>query len=631
MERLKLIWGAVFVMFFPLLGNVYAADKYWDGMGSDSRWETDGNWQGDSKPSPNGWDDVYLYPFAFKPTIIYGADDDYNLSNLYLGSDSSNYTAGFRLQDNDHSLNISLETLVGQKGSARFDYTSNRFFHTNTLQLGGSDSASYGEFYISGNSSNLDAFSIYVGYENNGNIGGLGKFVQSKGKVSASELSVRGKTASNQSSYELADGFLTVNALSVLDGAEFVQKGGSLKEQANTFWVKDGAEFILNNGTAEASQSVYITGGTFSQANGSFNIGSTLYLQEGGLYQLSSGDVTADGLEISQGEVSHSGGSFALTNAIVGINDSATYTLSDGANLSVASKMEISSKTSPNAQGKVSQQGGAATINDLNINNNGEYQLSGGILTVSGNENVNKGGKFTQTGGNSTVMGDLTVNEGGTYDYNGSSAVWFGLSADKITNNGEFYHRGGNIASPYLYNYGDYFADSGVVLGTFSNEGGANLFIGGENAVSSFSANGFLSPIVSDFNDLPTVYFDIFGTERGVSYDTFLVNDNIWMGSELISINLLNNFVPSEGDVFTLFSAGNSLYLDDNNVWFDFPYLSDGLWWDVEEKNNNLNLIVRREQLPSDSTVPEPMSMGLFGIGLLLAVYKRKRIYTAPV
>jgi fibronectin-binding autotransporter adhesin len=316
-------------------------------------------------------------------------------------------------------------------------------------------------------------------------------------------------------SYTLSDGFLGVTA------NESIGQGGNAGKAAV-------GSFTQTGGTHSAGS--LILGGVDANDNG----GSGSYALSGsGLLIVNGNESIGQGGNpgsSAAGSFTQTGGTHSVVSLVIGDSDdfgnggTGSYTLSNGL-LSVTGNEVIGQGF---AVGSFTQTGGihaAATmvIGGVDVNENGgtgAYSLSGGLLTVTGNESIGQGlnavGSFTQTGGTHSVavlvIGDTDANEGGSsgsYSLSGSGLLSV-TSLETIGQgfgNGSFTQTGGTHAAFNLviggvdgndYAGAGWYALSGGLLTVTGSESiGQGLFAtgsftqtGGTHAVASLVIGG---------------------------------------------------------------------------------------------------------------------------------------------
>ena len=105
------------------------------------------------------------------------------------------------------------------------------------------------------------------------------------------------------------------------------------------------------------------------------------------------------------------------------------------------------------------------------------------------------------------------------------------------------------------------------------------------------------------------------GLNVGTEYDRIVFEGtSVSLDGELI-VELVNTFMPSEDDAFQIFdfSGLTSGYTGQFNM-LTLPLLSDALGWDSSLLYSNGTL----------SVIPEPATLSLLAIGLLMACRRRR-------
>ena len=113
--------------------------------------------------------------------------------------------------------------------------------------------------------------------------------------------------------------------------------------------------------------------------------------------------------------------------------------------------------------------------------------------------------------------------------------------------------------------------------------------------------------------------FEMAGPESGM-YDFLSVSGTATLGGTL-SLALLDDYVPDPGFSWQImgFSSHTGVFTDYYGLSF-----GNGGYWDVAYGNQGVYLYA--EQGPVDSTIPEPATIGLLGMGLAgIAIVRRRR------
>jgi autotransporter-associated beta strand protein len=250
-----------------------------------------------------------------------------------------------------------------------------------------------------------------------------------------------------------------------------------------------------------------------------------------------------------------------------------------------------------------------------------------GAIALSG---TNTSRTFTLTGtntGNNTLTGILGDNgTGPTSLVKSGSGTWVLAGANTYTGgtvvSGGTLTLTGSLASGVVVQNGGTLAQSGVVNGNVVLEAGAAYSPGGGGGMTGqATVNGSLS-----VNSGATLSFDIGGTNQGSAsggydYVTGVTQLNL---SGKLSINLVNGFLPTAGQSFTLLDWSNlatpsSVTASGYQLDFSNALLSPGLSWDVSQFLTTGTILV------DAVVVPEPSRWLLMFVGGMVVALRRRR------
>jgi hypothetical protein len=171
---------------------------------------------------------------------------------------------------------------------------------------------------------------------------------------------------------------------------------------------------------------------------------------------------------------------------------------------------------------------------DLGVGGTGIANLTGGLLSVSGNESLGVGsggtGAFTQTGGTNTVGDTLTV------------AASLGSTGTYVLDGGMLH-----IGNSLTVNPGGLLAGSGTVNGAVVN--GGSICPG--SPLGTLSVNGNYSQLATG-----TLSIAIGGLTSGTQYDQLAVTANASL-SGVLNVSFTNGFNPQVGDQFVVLACGS--------------------------------------------------------------------------
>ncbi|HEY1686721.1 MAG TPA: hypothetical protein VGG19_18315, partial [Tepidisphaeraceae bacterium] len=328
-----------------------------------------------------------------------------------LGSTSTLYVANASAATGTYTLSGGSLTAnaedVGVAGKGSFTHSAGTNAITTTLTVG-DQNGSTGTYTLSASGS------LSAAYETIGNSGN-GTFTQNGGTNTMGGVDaylVVGSGLTSVGTYTLNGGSLILSKTSEGEyigysgQGTFNQTGGT-----NTF---SGGDDILCLGQNSGSGKYVLSGGNLTGANTAQELlgngGSGVFIQTGGTNTVST-------LALSNGSYSLSGTGVLIANEVIGISGQSTFTQSGGNNI-VNAGSEPASLT-------------------IGMGSSGSYLLSGGTLSVTGDEivgYVTTTAFFTQTGGVNTATGDLDIAYSrlsggpltGTFTISGGSSTFSG-------------------------------------------------------------------------------------------------------------------------------------------------------------------------------------------------------------
>ena len=297
---------------------------------------------------------------------------------------------------------ISGGTIVGLDGTGEFNqYSGTHTTSGYSLSLG-VESGSHGTYNISG-SSELIVGGLTIGYK------GTGLFNQTGGTVTSTHVWIR------RGRYDMSAGYAFLDTLRMSENAEeFHHTGGTntmgeLRVYDGTYSLEGTGQIIAEDvyiGSADSSPALfshaggihtianclyvgylgYIVGvanGTYSLSDGGLAVGESVYVGYQSLGELnqSGGTNVIDGslflgyLINSIGTYNLSAGSLATEEVYLG-NEGLGYFNLSGGNMEVGSTLEL-------VWGQFNHTDGTNTVKTLIVGENGNYVLTGGMLTIS--------------------------------------------------------------------------------------------------------------------------------------------------------------------------------------------------------------------------------------------------------
>lgn len=461
---------------------------------------------------------------------------------------------------------------------------------------------------------------------------GTGSYTLNGGTNTASMLNLASGGLGN-GTYSLIDGIVTTNNTSIgtLGTGAFTQTGGANTVNLNLYVGNNSSgkgTYDLSNGSLSVgTEFIGHTGtGTFNQTSGSHSA-TTLYFgyqnvsssspHSSGSYNLSSGSLSVSANEtigrLGDGEFNQTGG--VHTVGAIG-SSSSFFTLAEsgkgnynlsGGSLTISGNERIGRA----GEGTFTQSGGAHAVTNLQLAEgagSGNYNLSAGSLYVSGNETIGRlgAGVFSQSGGTHTVGNTLTIYGNDTYNLSGGSLV-----AAKISN----------------------------------TQGGAFSFTGGKLAVGNFAGSlineGTLAPgaspgttiITGDYlqSSAGTYAVEIGGLIAGSNHDVLNIYGTATLNGKL-QVSMYDfgggTFNPQLGSFYDILTAeviqgGFDLY--------EYTSLELGKEWTVSYLHDvdGSSLDVVRLSVGVAAPVPEPeiYSMLFAGMGLIGFMTRRRKAY----
>jgi len=435
---------------------------------------------------------------------------------------------------------------VGYEGSGSFIQTGG----SNTIGTGdsgslqiGADSGAVGTYSLSGGLLTVNGGVGVGGFD-----GGLGIGAGGTGTLT---VSGSGRMVGNSSLYIFPNGTVSASSLVVGGGTAFagnivIGPGadiGTVNQSGGSNTLSDDLELGALDGTTgsytlsagslavTADETLGFEGtGVFNQTGGTNTVGGTLYLAgentATGTYALSGGTLTVDGsADVGYSNVG-SGGTGVLTVSSTGqMVVSNTLTIYNFSSVT-ASNEYVGGASAANASivvgpggdnGVINQTAGTNTLsNDLElgvgVGTTGTYTLSGGVLTVNGNERVGYDGLgiFNESVGTNDANGNFNLgfaagatgsytlsggalNVAGNANIGGQNAGAGGVGTLAVSNNGAMtvtgaltIYNNGAVSTEYEY-VGGGLADSGGIIAVGPYTGGSNGSVfqnGGTSTVS---------------------------------------------------------------------------------------------------------------------------------------------------
>jgi len=332
---------------------------------------------------------------------------------------------------------------------------------------------------------------------------------------------------------------------------------------------------LTNNGTILANQSnalnISPSGNTTNNGTFQANSGSLLFMNgtltnydpttsnlTGGTYNAFSGTI-----QLSQANTGT--GAVIATNAATILLDGSTATIADGSGNDIlrgllATNTAAGSFTIQNGANLTTASSGFSNAGTMNIGANSTFTVGGT------NDYVQTGGTTTLAAGTSI----LAVASGHAVDINGGTLQGIGTIQGNLNNVAGTVHPGLAGAAGIL-----------TVTGTYTDPPSSHLLI------------------------------DIGGPNAGLGgFSQLQVGGTASLGGEL-DVSLINGFTPTNGELFAILTSGGlsgsftDNVIHDGNVTFTVEYSPSGFPNEVV-----LDAMVKT------SSIPEPASLVMFGIGL---------------
>jgi hypothetical protein len=278
--------------------------------------------------------------------------------------------------------------------------------------------------------------------------------------------------------------------------------------------------------------------------------------------------------------------------------------------------------------GQVALQNGAGFENNGNLTvntaNTFAYQSATAAPLFAGIYNVLNNGNATWNNQNNVQFANYVVGNAGTMVLNLSSGNSFIAGTyDQSQSSGLTIVGSGatlqanqmNLTAGEVFGTGTY-SGSNFVLGNGSNAGATVSPGAGPNLAGSLS-------LLGNFNTIggATFAFDLGGTSQGSTYDELSFGNNVNFNNTNLTFNLINGYVPTSGDVFTIVTGTGS-------VSGMFADVSNGTITMSGVGTFNVSVGSGAVTLSNFSAVPEPGLGALVGGAGVFAgvVWRRRRV-----
>ena len=571
----------------------------------------------------------------------------------FVGRDNGTGT----LAQSGGTVTLNHNLYVGQGGGANGTYTisGNAVLNIGRDFVVGRESGTGALTMTGGTITKTGDEKFIVGHNN-----GVGVVAQSGGAISINnELYIGNENAGASGTYTLSGaGSLSV-ANEVVVGRE--SGTGVLNVNGGTITTTGNGNMYIGrrNGTGTLNQTAGVISvikefgvgtrddnkigiGTYNLSGGSLAATNNIFigkeLGSSGTMTMTGGTMsTSDKLQIGHnqgtGVLTQSGGTVNVQNEVYIGNENSgssvgTYTLSGSAELNVGNEVFVGRD---NATGTLNLNGGTVTTKKVEGGTgSATVNFNGGMLKARENQgafianldvaNVQAGGIKIDSNGFNVATSQALAGSGGLEKSGAGSLT---LSAANTYSGATAVTAGMLFVNGALAN-GAVQVDAGATLGGSGVIGGTATIDG---VLSPGTSPGVLSVNALVLGGASTSIFEIDGTTRGTQYD---------------GLNITGGTGPTYGGTLSLvFGNGSAFGNTDVFNLFDFSGVSDGdfssvastgfysgTWsvsgdiWSLQSGGQTLEF----SQLTGDvSVVPEPTSLTLLGVGVVAAVWARRR------
>jgi MYXO-CTERM domain-containing protein len=397
--------------------------------------------------------------------------------------------------------------------------------------------------------------------------------------------------------WTLNGGTLSISSASTLGSQAVAFNGGTLQTTAG-LTINNGMVFRLGGGTITASDPLTVEGPV--SGFGPVTISGTLTLASTGT-QLTSGAVllSNSSLALDGGSITGSNGAYSSGTACsggAGVVSTGGATITNAG--SISGGLAAGSKT--NYAAAVLFAGGANTL----ILESG-YSFTGNVVSTSGTTN---GGDTLELGGGSNATFNASALASAAPTSYSGTPQYYGFNHFEVGGTVTWTITGNVATSGTGQNVNNLAINSGataIFTGTFS--GAANVA-----GTGTAEFDGTLSPgdpfteqfagavVLQSGNNL---IMQIGGTTAGSGYDQIIANGGISLGGTL-TVQLINGFTPTAGESFQLIDPSS---ISGAFSTLDLAALSSGLQWNTS--------LLDTSGVISVVATPEPAALALLAVG----------------
>lgn len=291
-------------------------------------------------------------------------------------------------------------------------------------QTGGTTNVTGSGFDLNNSADNISGGTLNIGTTSDSS-----SMTVSKGTISADTA----VNIATNGTINITGSSLTLNNNDDWNGKVNVTGGnlnlaGIAKNSSGVLTQTSGTTTVTGSGNTLNNENDNISGGNLvvgtSDTNGELNVengtiaqGTNVTINEKGSLKVKGGNVTIDGSDTWNGEVSNSGGTLNLTNKLSKTTTSKVkFNQTNGTTNINESKLVLNTSDSTITGGSIN----LGTSSELDINNSSEN--SSAINATGGKFSIRKGSKHTITGGTVAKDAEITVESSAKLGVNGDDA-----------------------------------------------------------------------------------------------------------------------------------------------------------------------------------------------------------------